>query len=297
MRTITLQAMTGKMWWRWVGLAVALIGAASGHTQELFDCKERNAAGKFTVQSRIVGGQDTNIDDVPWQVVVYPGQYLCGGSIISPSWVLTAAHCIAGYAPNDVFVGYGSSNRSDMQMVAVATTFVHEKWNEKASQGNDIALIKLASPLPLVKSHPAKLQLVSKQVTRDLIKQGNCTVVSGWGAIREDGPFAATLQRVDLPVISRNNCEQQLRSVDKSFKLAADQFCAGGDAKHDSCQGDSGGPLVTNDPISAPEGDSAVQLGVVSWGFGCAQKGLPGVYTDVGYHLDWILKKYSTHSQ
>ena len=266
---------------------------------DYFSCKQKSGKGQFEVESRIVGGQLTDIQHYPWQVgmrIKTPGgSSMCGGSIFSPSWILTAAHCVEGIRAGDVKVGYGSTSFKNLKWVKVAKVFAHPRYKD-ASQGNDIALIKLEQPIKgLARSvgSPSKVQLVRNAVAKPLTDKGNCGTVSGWGTTRFKGDVSRDLQKVSVDFVSRETCEKLYRrETGEPFKLAYDQICAGGNGKHDSCQGDSGGPLIARDPMMIGKG--VVQVGVVSWGIGCAKKNVPGVYTNVSQHMDWIMKVYNS---
>merc|ERR1712037_618482 len=103
---------------------------------------------------------------------------------------------------------------------------------------------------------------------------GICTV-SGWGTTSEGGSLARVLQKVDVPVVSDEHCRDSYGQSD----ITESMICAGLDqGGKDSCQGDSGGPFMCGNQLS----------GVVSWGYGCAEAGYPGVYTQTSYFVDWV---------
>lgn len=120
--------------------------------------------------------------------------------------------------------------------------------------------------------------------------------IAGWGNTAEDGTASEILQHVQVPIIETSKCERNYRRIDK-FDLQFDDrvLCAGFDAgKKDSCDGDSGGPLML--PIYSPTNGEFpfYQLGVVSYGIGCAVPNVPGVYTNVSTYIDWIEKTLHT---
>merc|ERR1711974_280318 len=105
--------------------------------------------------------------------------------------------------------------------------------------------------------------------------EGTTCTVSGWGTTSEGGSLARILQKVDVPVVSDKSCRKSY----STSQIADSMICAGFEqGGKDSCQGDSGGPFMCGNQLS----------GVVSWGYGCAEAGYPGVYTQTSYFVDWV---------
>ena len=105
--------------------------------------------------------------------------------------------------------------------------------------------------------------------------------VTGWGGLYESGHSTEQLMAVDVPVVERNSCSKQLYT-----EITKNMFCADYEqGKKDACQGDSGGPIISID-----KNDIATIRGIVSWGYGCAKPGQPGVYTRVGVFVDNFIK-------
>lgn len=240
-------------------------------------------------QGLIVGGEPAAVGELPWQVAVYPGPYLCGGTLIAPLWVVTAAHCViddagAVMAPGDIEVIVGEYNRSQNdgteQQRAVAAVYVHPDYDPSGSNDSDIALLKLASAVTLGPS-VGIVPLVSSPSHDALVAPGVSALVSGWGATSEGGSSATILQKVRAPIVSNATCNT---SYDGS--ITANMLCAGLAAGgKDSCQGDSGGPLVV------PDGSNWRLAGVVSFGNGCARPNYYGVYTRISSFTTWITEK------
>jgi secreted trypsin-like serine protease len=257
-----------------LGLAVALLPA-------LFVVYQ----GTLLAEPRIVGGEDAAVGELPWQVLVLPGPNLCGGTLIDTEWVLTAAHCVVDdsntpLAPADVQVIAGEYDLDqvdgDEQERGVVGIVVHPDYDPNAGD-NDIALLHLAAPVvpgPSV----ATIALLFSPANDALAPPGTSALVSGWGATSEGGEIAYILQKVRLPLVSNAVCSQAYGGG-----ITANMLCAGFEAGgKDSCQGDSGGPLVV------PDGSGWRLAGVVSFGSGCAQPGLYGVYARVSQYTGWI---------
>ncbi|XP_012283094.1 trypsin-1 [Orussus abietinus] len=227
---------------------------------------------------RIVGGTETTIEDVPYQVVLQVnGIYLCGGTIISDQWILSAAHCM-GYSTKLLQVRAGSVHeQSGGSLHGVEEVIVHEEYlmNAYSVPENDVALLRLKEPLALDSTR----QTIPLYEKDEEAKVGAYSTITGWGAITQGGPTSSVLQTVQVPIISKEKCNEAYRTFGG---LPAGQICAAyPEGGKDSCQGDSGGPLAINGRLA----------GVVSWGNGCARPGWPGVYTEVASYRDWIHQK------
>ena len=159
--------------------------------------------------------------------------------------------------------------------------FVHPKYNP-ANNDNDIALVKLSNEVQM-----APIGLISKKTDETVLIPGAETTISGWGYTKENGNVSQKLQKADVPMVDRQQCN----SPDAyNGQITDNMICAapaGGGI--DSCQGDSGGPLVAK-----KTGGKYVLAGVVSWGEGCARAGKPGVYTRVAKYVGWINNKIKT---
>lgn len=218
--------------------------------------------------TRIVGGRPISIDRVPWQVAIYnKGFIICGGSIISEDWVLTAAHCMEGGGKFTVRAG-SSFFRYGGQVRKVRSVYIHAKYNTNTAN-RDIALMRLRDSFQI----NSKVQTIPlAKSTRTLPKR---YFISGWGTLREDGYTPERLRGLTINELSRSECRRKY-AVSK-IPITDYMFCASASEK-DACQGDSGGPIVRG----------RIQYGIVSFGVGCARKRYPGVYTNTRKLNKWI---------
>ncbi|XP_043093677.1 ovochymase-1 isoform X2 [Puntigrus tetrazona] len=162
-------------------------------------------------------------------------------------------------------------NESCRQTELVEKIISHKEYNQKTNE-NDIALVKLRSPL-LFNNCVRPVGILNL----DLSPRETCTV-TGWGAIRENGPRASTLQEVNVTILAVETCNKYYKG-----KVYKNMLCTGADAGgKDACQGDSGGPL------SCFTGERYKLAGVVSWGVGCGRAQKPGIYTNLYNYRQWI---------
>ncbi|KAL0994363.1 hypothetical protein UPYG_G00121180 [Umbra pygmaea] len=234
-------------------------------------------------RSRIVGGEIALRGAWPWQVSLQAmGQHLCGGSIIRPEWILTAAHCVESISsPNEWTVYAGYLTLTEMNFAtgnSVGCIISHKNYN-KVTGDNDIALMKLNIPLTMSTSvRPVCLPNVGLNLAPE-----REAWISGWGSIRTGGSAEENLRQAQITIYSRNTCN--VPSVYDGL-VTASMICAGRLAGGvDSCQGDSGGPMVTK------ESSIWWLVGDTSWGIGCATRNKPGIYGNVTYFLPWIYEQ------
>ncbi|XP_078509273.1 serine protease 27-like [Lissotriton helveticus] len=262
--------------------------------------KTRPLCGRPVVSQRIVGGHDATDGAWPWQasVQVYE-EHICGGTLITNSWVVSAAHCYygLGYPQSSYRVCLGmyqlSSSNPNSVCSGVKTIIANSLYTSTGTLG-DILLLELETTVTFTDFiMPVCLPASSVDLPSGL----NCWV-TGWGNIFSSVQlyYPQTLQEVMVPIITQSTCDY-LYHLGSSVSFAKpiilrDMICAGYTAGgKDSCQGDSGGPLVC-----AAYGGSWFLAGIVSWREGCAKANRPGVYTRVTAYTEWIQRYVTLNS-
>ncbi|KAM9028086.1 coagulation factor XI-like isoform 2-T2 [Ara ararauna] len=262
-------------------------GRISGYSLRLCKKKASTVCMQHSARTiRIVGGTDSAPGEWPWQVSLHVKlsrqRHLCGGSIISSQWILTAAHCVMSLENPNIWRVYAgilkqSEINADTPFFKVEEIIVHPQY-KYAQTGYDIALMKLDKPMNFTDLQ-MPICLPSKEDTNILYT--DCWVI-GWGYRKEKGRVQDILQKATVPLMSKEECQARYRK----HRIGDKVVCAGYDeGGRDACKGDSGGPL------SCKHEEVWYLVGITSWGEGCARRRQPGVYTKVAEYSDWILEK------
>jgi len=240
-----------------------------------------------TRPSHIVGGQAASPEDYPY----FAYGLGCGATLIRPDVLLSAAHCQSHFTSR-AFVGaydtFDLPEESATRLVVPHPDYAYSRF----ALENDIVLVFLQQPIEDVESVPYA------QSTAPDNNESDLTVI-GLGRLSSGGPSAQVLQEVTVQAGSQSQCMAQdvnatnfladLGFTPRDYKYNHEtMFCAGVDGGGlDSCQGDSGGPILNA---------QGIQVGIVSYGLGCAEDGYYGVYTRVSAYHEWIADNLCRHS-
>jgi len=208
----------------------------------------------------IVGGDSASTAEYPWVVALTTSSSeaaYCGGALLTPDRVVTAAHCVSGYVLANIRVIAGRTDlRSDAgEERVVVRAWIHPDY-ESPTEGADVAVLFLDRAVPY--------GTVPLQTHQEAYAPGVPATVLGWGYTSENGPSSPALRSAEVPLVADSDCAATFQEFDRD-----EMVCAGATGGSDACYGDSGGPLVADGRL----------LGVVSWGSGCGRQGTPGVYT------------------
>ncbi|AXB47440.1 S1 family peptidase [Amycolatopsis albispora] len=254
---------------RWASLlkksAIVVAGAATVLGLATAPAVAAPPAPDGGVQPTVVGGTRAAQGEFPWMVRLSMG---CGGALYKPNVVLTAAHCVSRTGANtSITATLGVVDLQSSSAIKVKSTYVYRSPTYPTSTGGDWALIKLASPVNNIPTLPIATNATYNTGTFD---------IAGWGAATQGGAQQRYLLKAKVPFISDTQCKSAGGSY--SGLIDAAEICAGvwATGGTDTCQGDSGGPMFRRD-----NNNQWIQVGITSWGEGCAQAKKPGVYTEV----------------
>ncbi|XP_067940309.1 chymotrypsinogen A-like [Watersipora subatra] len=241
--------------------------------------------------NRIVGGANANEHEYPWQISLFHYDYdmhVCGGTLVTSEWVVTAAHCVSGYSmvrsgwdsPSDfkVVLGEHRLNQDSGREVEreIAEIVKHESYSDRSPWPNDIALLRLAQPVTLGNA----VQTACLPKASDEFTSSDTCWVTGWG----DSKGTANeniLQEIRADIRTNADCQDAW-----GRNSISDGNICNSDGSSGSCSGDSGGPL------QCVRSGRTNLVGIVSWGTSdCTTPGYPGVYTRVTYYTNWIYNK------
>ncbi|WP_306214198.1 S1 family peptidase [Actinoplanes sp. RD1] len=246
---------------RILGVVAAALTAASMGT--VLNAQSAAAADKGP--DKVVGGTTATQGEFPFMVRLSMG---CGGALYSSTLVLTAAHCVGATGTNtSITATLGVVDLQSSSRITRKSNYVYRAPGYNGN-GDDWAFIRLASPVTGIATLPI--------ATSSTYDTGTFTI-AGWGAASEGGAQQRYLRKATVPFVSDSTCNSS--SMYGGEVIAAEEICAGYTAGGvDTCQGDSGGPMFRRDASNA-----WIQVGIVSWGDGCARPNKPGVYTQVSY--------------
>lgn len=234
---------------------------------------------------RIVNGTEATKHAYPFmaRLIIRWGEEsgMCGGTLISENFVMTAAHCVfhptKGNIIDSVTIYFGEHDRyaedDDARAVRSGLQVFLHSYNKKAHY-NDVALIQLSESLQ-VSANIKPACITDESFTG---KEVNATAI-GWGALGSGAELSQVLREVDIPVLDDSMCEKSY----KTHFYPEYMMCAGYlNGTKDTCQGDSGGPLFIR------ENDQFTVIGMTSFGLGCASEGYPGIYTRISAYSSWV---------
>ncbi|XP_045501904.1 chymotrypsin-2-like [Colias croceus] len=243
------------------------------------DGEEVPSISNNEVDTKIVGGKNASDGAYPHQVSLKASTWMefhfCGGSIIFPKWVLTAAHCTKDLQAEDITVLAGTNTiSSGGSRYEVDQIVRHEKFN-RSSLANDIALLKTKNEFEFGPKI-APIALASKETP-----VGTETTAVGWGVIRNRNELPDDLQMLTMYTVSLDECKEAYKKWQYKYPLSEDQICAQLRPGATTCSGDSGGPLIADDEI----------IGIVSFNAKPCGQDYPDVFAKVYSFVDWIKDK------
>ncbi|XP_059123117.1 serine protease 46 [Peromyscus eremicus] len=245
------------------------------------------SCGQTNISCRMVNGKMVEVGKWPWQVsILFLGMYVCSGSLIHHHWILTAAHCLQrSKDPANYTVKVGVQNLPDNSSELMVTKIViHENFNNHMS--HNIAILKLKYPValsPLVQ--PICLPTINFKPA-----VGTMCWVIGWGQekTKEAKKTPYSVQGLAVRIVNNEICNHRyqflLMKNQKTF-IGNDMLCTSSEWGLDTCQDTSGSSLVCQ------MNKTWIQMGVVSWNFGCGRRQFPSIYTSTSHFTQWIKRQ------
>ncbi|XP_003410227.1 enteropeptidase [Loxodonta africana] len=243
-------------------------------------CGEKPVARE--VSPKIVGGSNAEEGAWPWVVALYyNGRLLCGASLVSSDWLVSAAHCVYGrnLEPSKWSANLGLHMTSDLTSPQIVTRRIDQivinPHYTKRRKDSDIAMMHLEFKV----NYTDYIQPICLPEENQVFPPGKNCSIAGWGTVVYQGSTADILQEAVVPLLSNARCQQQM----PEYNITESMVCAGyEEGGVDTCQGDSGGPLMCQ------ENNRWVLVGVTSFGYQCALPNRPGVYARVSEFTEWI---------
>ncbi|XP_006145656.1 enteropeptidase [Tupaia chinensis] len=248
-------------------------------------CNHRSCGKKLMAQEispKIVGGSDAKAGSWPWLAALYyDGRLLCGASLVSSDWLVSAAHCVYGrnLEPSKWTAILGLHMKSNLTSPQIVSRLIDQvvinQYYDKRRKDNDIAMMHLEFKVDFTDY----IQPICLPEENQVLPPGRKCSIAGWGRVVYQGPTADVLQEAEVPLLSNEKCQQQM----PEYNITENMVCAGyEEGGIDSCQGDSGGPLMCQ------ENNRWFLAGVTSFGIQCALPNRPGVYARVSRFTEWI---------
>ena len=268
-------------------LAVSLLLCLSSHADRLENDLNIVLGESFRGEDLgplVIGGAEVPMYKYPYTSGMRKtadGTSFCGGTLIAPKYIITAAHCVKHIKYVSVGTHFRTGAEDGIQIKA-AKVISHPSYN-RPRKANDIAIVELEEEVPeagwvahLGENEPAA---------------GTVATLHGWGRVSYPGDGSEVLKEVDLPIVSQRECQSKLGGLGGvGVRIHASMICAGGAVDEAACHGDSGGPLVVNKAAEPP-----VLVGAVSFGKPCG-KGRPDAYARISHFKDFIDKHVTGHT-
>ncbi|KAM9096141.1 putative threonine protease PRSS50 isoform 1-T1 [Sarcophilus harrisii] len=257
--------------------------------------EDASGCGRSYLLDRVIAGDDAMARKWPWQVSIQQGkEHRCGGSLIAPKWVLTAANCVKKNDTLNVLLGTtilteetNYSARVLVQEVVIHPNYQQNRYWSWIGRENNLALLKLSDKVNYTKQM-SPVCIASSAID---LRVGSFCWITGWGQTKvgdpdESVPLSPILQEAEISIMHNDDCDTLYHDVSEVPSIvriiSSSMLCSDYSRGRDFCYGDDGSPLVC-------EIDHTwFQVGVVSWTLGCAHLETPGVYSRISEYSKWI---------